>query len=436
MARILRYFLVLTLLLFTVQALDAQQYKTHKVKKKETLYGIAHENGLTVDQLKAANPGMEAPDYQLKKGEVIRVPVIATGVNGDVRQRAIRLGIVLPLHDDNNDGKRMVEYYRGVLMACDSLKKEGISVDVRAWNLSENGNVQRILTDPFLANRDLIIGPFYEKFVPQLSAYAKSHQMLMVIPFSIHTPEIYSNPHLFQIFQNHEDQNESTARRFSEWFRDCHPVIVDGGDAESTKGAFTAILRKQLADHNISYNLTSLKSAESDFAHAFAANMPNIVVLNTANRVSLSALFAKLNLLMMTYPGVRVSVFGYMDWMPYTEMFQSNFHKYSMYLPAPFYTNLETPLAKRLQTKYRWNFHEDMINILPRFALTGFDHAAFFLRGLHKYGMEFDGAAGRFGYQPSQTPLKFERIGTGGYQNRSYMFVHYKPDGTIETITY
>ena len=24
----------------------------------------------------------------------------------------------------------------------------------------------------------------------------------------------------------------------------------------------------------------------------------------------------------------------------------------------------------------------------------------------------------------------------GGYQNRSYMFVHYKPDGTIETITY
>jgi hypothetical protein len=77
-----------------------------------------------------------------------------------------------------------------------------------------------------------------------------------------------------------------------------------------------------------------------------------------------------------------------------------------------------------------------MINALPRFALTGFDHSVFFLRGLHTYGKSFDGAAGRFGYQPVQTPLKFERIGAGGLQNRAFMFVHYKDDRTIETINY
>jgi hypothetical protein len=60
----------------------------------------------------------------------------------------------------------------------------------------------------------------------------------------------------------------------------------------------------------------------------------------------------------------------------------------------------------------------------------------FFLRGLHKYGKTFDGAAGRFGYQPLQTPLKFERIGNGGLQNRAYMFVHYKDNRTIETVNY
>lgn len=417
----------------SVQTIDAQSYKNHKVKKKETLYGIATDNGLTVDQLIAANPGMEKPGFQLKKGDIIRVPVME---QDDVRQRAIRLGIMLPLNDDGNDGKRMVEYYRGVLMACDSLKKEGISVDVKAWNLSENTNLQTVLSDPQAASRDMIIGPFYEKFVSELSAFAKSHKIKLVVPFSIHAQEIYSNPYLFQIYQHHDTQNESTARRISEWFRDYHPVVVDGGDAASTKGAFTAILRQQLTNHNIPYNVTSLKSADADFAHAFAANMPNIVVLNTANTASLTALFTKLNQLLASYPQVKVSVFGYMDWMPYTDQFIANFHKYNMYLPAPFYTNLDTPLAKRLQTKYRWNFHEDMINILPRFALSGFDHAAFFLRGLHKYGAAFDGAAGRFGYQPSQTPLKFERIGQGGYQNRSYMFVHYKPEGTIETITY
>ena len=436
MARLLRYFWVLVLLMFAVQLAEAQTYKTHKVKKKETLYGIATENGLTVDQLIAANPGMEKADYMLKKGDIIRVPVIVKGEKGDVRQRAIRLGIMLPLQNVNIDGKRMVEYYRGVLMACDSLRKEGISVDVKAWNLSEDSDIQSVLSDPSAKNRDLIIGPFYEKFVARLSSFAKANGIMMVVPFSIHSSEIYTNPYLFQIYQHHDEQNESTGRRVSEWFHDYHPIIVDGGDAQSTKGAFTAVLRQQLTDHNISYNVTSLKSADADFAHAFASNMPNIVILNTANLTSLSGLFSKLNQLMSTYQGVKVSIFGYMDWMPYTDQYLTNFHKYDMYLPAPFYTNLDTPLAKRLQLKYRWNFHEYMINILPRFALTGFDHAAFFLRGLHKYGKEFDGAAGRFSYQPSQTPLKFERIGIGGYQNRSYMFVHYKPDGTIETITY
>ena len=50
--------------------------------------------------------------------------------------------------------------------------------------------------------------------------------------------------------------------------------------------------------------------------------------------------------------------------------------------------------------------------------------------------LTFDGAAGRFGYQPLQTPLKFERMGNGGLQNRAFMFVHYKDDRTIETVNY
>ena len=74
---------------------------------------------------------------------------------------------------------------------------------------------------------------------------------------------------------------------------------------------------------------------------------------------------------------------------------------------------------------------------MPPLAMTGFDHAFFFLRGLHKYGKTFDGAPGRFNYTPVQTPLKFEQQGSGaGYLNRAYMFVHYKPNGQIDTISY
>ena len=46
----------------------------HKVKKKETLFGIARDNGLTVQELIDANPEMNTPGYELKKGDFIVIP--------------------------------------------------------------------------------------------------------------------------------------------------------------------------------------------------------------------------------------------------------------------------------------------------------------------------------------------------------------------------
>ena len=161
-----------------------------------------------------------------------------------------------------------------------------------------------------------------------------------------------------------------------------------------------------------------------------------MVILNTARSPELLSAFGRLSAVKAANPDIQISMFGYTEWMMYTQYQKDNFHKYNVYIPAPFYTNLQSVQTEQLQRRYRQNFGQDMINALPRFALTGFDHAVFFLRGLHKYGKSFDGAAGRFGYQPVQTPLKFERIGAGGLQNRAFMFVHYKDDRTIETINY
>ena len=131
----------------------------HKVKRKETIFGIAKDNGLTVEELMEANPEMKQPGYKLKKGDFIFIPYPkaapapqpqaqaaaaqrqpAAQPADDMRRRAIRVGVMLPLHDINGDGRRMVEYYRGVLMACDSLKQEGVSVDIRAWNVPEKAD--------------------------------------------------------------------------------------------------------------------------------------------------------------------------------------------------------------------------------------------------------------------------------------------------------
>ena len=146
MKQMMRYFLLLTAASFITETALAQQVfkDLHEVKRKETIFGIARDNGITVQELLDANPEMKAPGYELKKGDVIKIPfakgqepkdnvdvmaetpVKTKAVDTDMRKRAIRIGVMLPLHNENGDGKRMTEYYRGVLMACASLKANGI----------------------------------------------------------------------------------------------------------------------------------------------------------------------------------------------------------------------------------------------------------------------------------------------------------------------
>ena len=460
MKRLFACALCMFLLLASAQWCLAQSNRwrdVHKVKKKETLYSICRDYGITVEELKAANPEMNAADYRLRKGDRILIPqpsalradgpapqaqAVAGKVDkkaeeADVRKRPIRMGVMLPLHDVNGDGRRMVEYYRGVLMACDSLKKLGISTDVYAWNLAEDGSVKQVLDDPNAARLDLLIGPLYSKQVPELARFVEKHDIMMVIPFSINAPDVYTNRHIFQVYQNPNEQNESTVRRFCEWFKDYHPVIVDCGDSTSTKGMFTSALRRSLEQRGIKYSITNLKqSSDAAFLKAFATEKKNVVVLNTARSPELNATFGRLSAVATTAPDLHISMFGYTEWMMYATHQLENFYRYNVYMPTPFYTNLLSSATERLQQKYRWNFHQAMMQSLPRFALTGFDHAYFFLQGLHKYGKSFDGAAGRFGYAPVQTPLKFERVGNGGLLNKAYMFVHYLPEHQIETVNY
>ena len=433
-------------LMLAVGMASAQSVKPHKVKKNETIYGIARDNGLSVDQLVAVNPGMERPDYVLKKGKVINIPILDQGApasnrtdNGrdDVRQRAIRLGVMLPLNNQTGDGRRMIEYYRGVLMACESLKHDGLSVDVRAWNTPQDVNLASVLNDPSAAQCDIVLGPLYSRQMQQISDFADRHGIMVVIPFSIDAPQLYFNRQLFQVYQQPSELVETTARHFADWFKDHHPVIIDCADTESTKGPFTSALRRQLDLVGVRYSITSMQSTDAHFASAFSLQRPNVVVLNTSRVADMKNAFTKVGALLRSNPSLEVSFFGYEEWMGLAKDQATNFHRFDMYIPAPFFTNISGAETRQMEQQYKQNFGESMQSNCPRFALTGYDQAMFFLRGLHIYGTAFDGGPGRLAaYQSIQTPLKFERIGNGGLQNRAFMFIHYKTNGTIETINY
>ena len=63
MKRNIRYWLLAAVVALGVETAMAQQVfkDLHEVKKKETIFGIARDNGLTVQELIDANPEMNQP---------------------------------------------------------------------------------------------------------------------------------------------------------------------------------------------------------------------------------------------------------------------------------------------------------------------------------------------------------------------------------------
>ena len=351
-------------------------------------------------------------------------------------KNSISVGVMLPLHHVDGDGRRMIEYYRGILMACDQLKSEGFHIDVHAWNVPVDADIKQTLLNNYANKCELIFGPLYSKQVKPLSEFCKAYNIKLVIPFSITGNDVVSNPNIFQVYQDNLSFNTSAINSYIERFSDSHPVFIDCNDSTSRKSNFTSNLRKVLEAKSIAYNITNIKSSDESFAKAFSRNKHNVVILNSDHYKELSAAIAKLDKMSSLYPGFVVSMFGYTEWLIYANYEFDNFCRYDTYIPTVFYHNQYSAATTSLEKNYKGWFNVEMQPAQPRFAITGYDHAQFFIRGIAKFGNKFVGSKSQNFYSSLQTPLCFEKLGKGGYVNTSFMLIHYLYNHSIESLAY
>lgn len=455
-----RCFLLMLTLFFAcgIMAQTTQWKDIHKVKKKETIFGIAKDYGISIQELLDANPEMKKEGYELKKGDWIFVPYAKDGdkkgqtpsPSGKPQSTtttktatapvagSIRIGVMLPLHNLDGDGKRMVEYYRGVLLALNQLKEEGINTDVHAWNVPKEADVRTTLLDPNASSLDIIFGPLYSNQVKPLADFCRTHGIKLVIPFSIDGNEVASNPNIYQVYQSNARLNEKAIASFLERFHKTHhPVFINCNDPNSQVGGFTSGLRKQLDALKIKYDLTNINSPQSDFAKHFDARRPNVIVVNSEKSPQLNQVFAKLDSLKQTHPGLAISMYGYNQWFIYQDYDLAYFFKYGVYIPSTYYYNKVANKTEALEKLYQDTYGEPMSKTyIPRMAITGYDQAEFFIRGLKTHPKTFKGTDTEAKYKALQTRLNFERVGQGGYQNNHFQLVHFKADQTMENLVY
>ncbi len=85
-------------------------YKKHKVKRKETLYGLSQKYNVSEDEIKKANRFLYSEN--LKKGDRIRIPKYKTFISKQSYKNTLKKYVVLP-----KEGKWRVAYKFGISVA-------------------------------------------------------------------------------------------------------------------------------------------------------------------------------------------------------------------------------------------------------------------------------------------------------------------------------
>ena len=201
-------------------------------------------------------------------------------------------------------------------------------MDVRAWNVNIDADIRQTFLQEGADKLDIIFGPLYTKQVKHLGEFARKNNIRVVIPFSINGNEVAENPFVYQVYQSPEELNSKAISSFLARFADYHPVIIDCNDKTSNKGIFTFGLREQLEKRNIEYSITNLTSSDELFAKAFSLDKPNVVILNTGRSPELTAVFKKLDVLTQNNRNLRVSMYGYTDWLLYERINKERFFQY------------------------------------------------------------------------------------------------------------
>lgn len=426
----------------------------HKVKRKETVYSISREYGISEAELIAANPELQG-ENKLKRGSFLCIPYPKEKQEANVEQpvtqpqgtptnaelfeenstkarayKTIKAALILPLLPEGAqraESSRMVEYYEGFLMALDSLKRTGVSVDLYTFNSGpEKASLQSILARREMQDVHIIFGPLYQEHIAPLAEFAQKKDIRLVIPFTSKDNSVFRNPHIYQINTPQSYLYSEVYDHFTRTFRRPNVIFIECTEGSREKADFIRGLKDELRNRSIP--MTSLKDTVTtpSLSAAIRPGYENIFIPTSGSNVALIKLLPHLSLTVRQHPETECHLFGYPEWQTYTKDHLEAFFELDTYIYSSFYTNNLLPAAVRFTNSYRRWFAKDMEERYPKYGMLGFDTGYYFLKGLSQYGNKFEEHLPGFQTHPIQTGFKFQRVNNwGGFINRKVFFVRF-----------
>ena len=416
----------------------------HKVKRKETIFSVSREYGISEEELIAANPELKKG---MKKGQLLCIPYpMATTTqptqkedpyaippsNSELfresketpkKMSTIKAALILPFQED----KRMVEYYEGFLMAVDSLKRTGTSIDLYTYTTgSATSSLNSILGKSEMKDMDIIFGPLHQQHIKPLADFTDKHDIRLVIPFTSKDNTVFRNPSVYQINTPQSYLYSEVYDHFVRQFPNANVIFIEASQDTRDKADFIKGLKEELRNRSIPTKSLKEDATVESLKAVLRNDRENIFIPTSGSNITLIKILPQLTLLVREKPDSRIHLFGYPEWQTYTKDHLEAFFELDTYFYSSFYTNNLLPAAINFTKSYRKWYGKDMDERYPKFGMLGFDTGYFFLKGLSRYGSGFEKNLNEMNLVPIQTGFKFQRVNNwGGFINRKVFFVHF-----------
>jgi LysM repeat protein len=440
-----------------IHSLPVTQTKTvvremkYKIRRKETIYSICRQFNVTSEDLVAYNPQLKSG---LKAGMELIIPVRTEETVTEMpRQKELdiaelisyrqkieqvdvaRIALLLPFHKPDAAtplDARVIEFYEGFLMAVDSMRNSGLSVELYVYNIgNDDATTVKALENIEIEQADMIIGGMTDEQIELIASFAEENEIKYIVPFSSRCERLtMENPCVFQVNTLPQNLYSYLAPRIRALFPQYRIILLNTGD-RNVKTQFVNVLKADLNDSRIPFAEVAYqeKTFQADMLAAMSNTAPNLIIPCSGSLDALFKIKGTLRSIIETKPGYAITLFGHPEWQTYTKDCLEDFYALNACFYATSCMNATAPEAKQFTDKYRALYSKPLPTSSPKYAVLGFDMGMYFLTLVRTCGRNFDNCLQRHRYNSIQSGFRFERVSNwGGFINTNLYIVHFNKE--------
>lgn len=431
-------------------------YYIYRIQPGETLSYIAADNNVSVDGLMADNPQLEGlTDYT---GVYIYIPITRSLIGSERRisetavvhddgnadeadslmREPLKIAVVLPfmLSEDepSKTAQLFTEFYKGLMLAADSLKTPGNRpVTIYAYDSAASvDTVMKIIQRPEFETMNFVIAPDNEEQIQAIASGVGSQTYVLNL-FNARNELQNTRSNVIQANIPHASMYDKAIDALRERYPGHRPIFLSRIDGSADKDAFITRFKARLDADTCGYRDIAYRNLLSDDdLKVLPVDSDYIFIPVSGTRSEFAKITGALKRFRDNPEARSVVLFGYPEWITFRGDYQNRLGELNVTIYTRFYADMGDDAVADFTRRYKDTYNETMLDAVPNQGLLGFDTGMYVISALRANGGNFH--AGGNEHKGLQSDFELVDDGQPGLVNGSLLFVTFGDNGFITKV--